>query len=509
MATFKPRASGLLVPKAYAEAYPSTRSSPKRRWLQTVQVDSRRVLTPAVLKTLRSQARIEFGRNGFVHGAIMDVANYLMGSNGIRPQWQTKDPGWAREMEWRWDNWLNICDIRRKLTGNQIFRSGSAEMDVDGDFGLVLTETGGGDGEAAGMAQIQTVRAHRIDDDRMGDRQTYNGVVEDRVGRTIGFQVVQGEGEKPRFISAASFILLGDPELSDWSRYPSAIAHGLNIIQDGTEVMDYVRDGVKARTARPFFHKTPTGEVDEDGDPLGDVEAVEVDNGDGTTSEIAFQDLIGGMIPKLGEGEEIVELGDQFPGQQVVPLLEFDRRDFACGYGVPLECIWKGDPGGPAQRFLISKFQRKIDARRGMVFVPMLRRLAGYFAAKEIKRGAMPANPDWWKISWRPTSKNLTIDIGREAEANRRDLLIGSRTLEEDVSEKGADWEEVREQTERETRDLLERAKRIATDYDIDLREALSLLSQRVSGSESLSINELLRPQQEPGESRATKPLRE
>lgn len=506
MATdFKARRSGLLVPKAYSDTYQGAKPSPKRKWLATVTTDSKRVLTPYVLRVLRSRARQEFANNGFVRGAFMDVARYLIGHNGIKPQWQTSDDGWNREMELRWANWLNICDIRRKLHGNQIFRAASVEMDCDGDFGIVLTETGGGDSESPGIAQIQTVRAHRIDDDRTSSRSSTAGVVEDSIGRTLGYNVIQGDSDKPRFIPAESFILLGDPELSDWSRYPSAIAHGLNLLQDGAETMGHIRDGIKTRTARPFFHKTPLGEVD-DIDPQGDTEEVEL--GDGVT--VTFQDMMSGMIPRLGEGEEIIELKDQFPGGHVIPLLEFDRRDFACGYGVPLETIWKGDLGGPAQRFFITKFQRRIDDRCGLVFVPhLLKRLAGYFASKEIKRGAMPSNPEWWKIRWRPTSPKVTIDIGREGENNRRDLLLGSRTLEKDTGEQGEDWQDVREQTEKELRDLLQRAKGISEEFGVDIREALSWLSQRSQGSESLSINQLLQPQTPPARSESAEPLDE
>src|SRR5690606_34699108 len=98
-------------------------------------------------------------------------------------------------------------------------------------------------------------------------------------------------------------------------------------------------------------------------------------------------------------------------------------------------------------------------------------------------------------------SPKVTIDIGREGENNRRDMLLGSRTLEKDTGEQGEDWQDVREQTEKELRDLLQRAKGISEEFGVDIREALSWMSQRSQGSESLSINQLLQPQAPPARS--------
>jgi capsid protein len=499
------RRSGLLVPRGFSQVVEAAQPSRRRRPKALIQKDSKKVLTGSVLRMLRSNAREIFINSGLVRGAFLDVARYLVGLDGIVPQAMTADPGWNQEIEYRWWNWLNIADLRRKMHLNQIVRSASVEMDIDGDFGMILTQTGGGDLESPGMLQLQTVRAHRIDDppEMRGKPNANVGVIEDRVGRVRGYQILNADGAKERVIPASSFILLGDPDLSDYSRYPSAITHGINTVQDSREIMGFVSDGIKNRTARAFWRKTPTGEVEE-----GEMDE-ELERGD-DLEPLALQDLLGGEIPILGPGEELHELGGDYPGNAVMPHLEFSYRDFATGYGTPLEVIWKGDLGGPAQRFFLGKFQRRVDERRGLVFVPhMLKKVYSAFVAMEVQRKAIRFREDWWKHRWVPTSPKVTIDMGREAQQNREDLLLGTRTLQEDAGERGLDWEELRDQVERETDDLVVRAKKLQKKHDITFEQALSLLSQRVSGSQYLNLTELLVPKEKPVPAKPAKPLKE
>lgn len=471
MDPYRKTKGGVLIPRGFSNTYEAVRYSRKRRWMPLVSKDSRDILTPSVLRVLRSHARQLYARSGLVRGAFRDVARYLIGHDGIRPQSMCSDTGWAREIEARWQNWLKIADIRRALHLNQIIRASSVEMDTDGDFGLILTETGGGN-EAPGMAQIQTVRAHRIED-AGSDNKSAAGVILDKRGRVLFYRVTEGEG-KFRDIPAQSFIMLGDPELSDWVRYPSAIAHGINVVVDGREIMDSVTTGIKTRASKAMVIKTPTGEADPDeyDTPEGE-EDPELPN-------LTLEEIQSGEIMRLGPGEEIQDMSQDFPGQHVMPIMEFQYREFAIGYGTPLEFVYKSDLGGPAQRFFLSKFQRRVDERRAQVYIPHLYfRLYGFFAAQEMKRGAMPFREDWWKVRFVPTSPKVTIDVGKEAKENREDILFGSRTLEEDAGERGLDWEELRDQGEREADDLITRAKRLAEKHNIDLALALSLLSRR------------------------------
>lgn len=472
MDSYRKLKSGLLVPKSFSGMYPATRPSRKRRWLQQIQTDSRDVLSSHVLRSLRSSARQLYAQSGLVRGAFRDVARYMIGHDGIRPQSLCSDQGWAQEAVMRWLNWLKIADVRRKLHMNQIVRASSIEMDTDGDFGIILTETGGGSMEAPGMAQIQTMRAHRIDDDG-GDENCIAGVVSDRDERTVAYRVRIRES-KYRDIPVSSFVLLGDPELSDWDRFPSAIAHGITTMVDSQEVMDAVTVGVKSRTSKAIVIQTPDGTVDED--DLYDNE----EEPSGDPDRLTLEEIQSGEIVRLGPGEEIKDISMDFPGQHVIPLMEFSYRDFALGYGVPLEVIYKGDLGSASQRFLLSKFQRRVDERRSMVLIPHLYyRLWSYFIAKEMKRKALRYHEDWWKVRFVPTSPKITIDVGREAQQNREDILLGTRTIDEDASERGMDWREIREQGHREADDLITRAKDLAAKHDIEFAIALSILSRR------------------------------
>jgi hypothetical protein len=59
-------------------------------------------------------------------------------------------------------------------------------------------------------------------------------------------------------------------------------------------------------------------------------------------------------------------------------------------------------------------------------------------------------------------------------------LLLGTESLANIVGKRGGDWFKLRQDIERESRDLLDRATALAKDYpDLGLQGALQLLSQR------------------------------
>jgi hypothetical protein len=85
--------------------------------------------------------------------------------------------------------------------------------------------------------------------------------------------------------------------------------------------------------------------------------------------------------------------------------------------------------------------------------------------AKAIKRKDLPAIPNWWLVRWQAPAK-ITVDLGREAQANRDDLKYGNRTLMVDAGEQGLHWkDDVRAQKDIETQDLLDRAVNLVTKY--------------------------------------------
>ncbi|MDB6172034.1 MAG: hypothetical protein JWL59_1345 [Chthoniobacteraceae bacterium] len=496
MSKFAQTSSGLFVPSNYvgSRTYEGARQTRHRKWMPTIAKDTNKTITPWVRTTLLSHGRNMYANSGLVGGAIDDVGRYMIGDDGVQPEPLTDDPAYNAEVKERWRNWCLIADYRRKLHLNKIAQLSSTSPDVDGDFFINLTETGGGN-ERGGMAQIQCIRGHRIGD-AVGSAacDTNDGVLEDRTGITVSYRLIDGEN-RDQFtdLPARSVVQVMDAIFSDQPRGLSAIARGINQIFDAREATQFELEALKNNSARSLVIKTPTGEVPDD--VLDD----ELNAGNGI-DDLTLEEIQSGEILRLGPGEEIQDVSNTRPGNNFVPYMEFNFRDFACGYGVPLEVIWKSDLGGPSQRFFLSKFQRRINARLALVTIPIFyRRIYIYWLAKEIKRKALPFRPDWYKVAFQPTSPKITIDIGREAQQDREDILLGTRTLSEDAGERGKDWREIRNQSEKETEDLIDRAQRLAEKKKISFEVALSLLSRRTPNGNL--------PQSEPAPVPANRPV--
>jgi hypothetical protein len=133
--------------------------------------------------------------------------------------------------------------------------------------------------------------------------------------------------------------------------------------------------------------------------------------------------------------------------------------------------------GGTPQRFVMRKAERKF-AKRAMQILRFIRRVRFFWAAMEIRRGALPYVEDWWKV--RPEfPATASVDIGREAQQNREDLRLGNRTLAQDAGEQGIDWREgIRLQRQIEAEDLIDRANAIAKKKGVSFELAMSLLYQ-------------------------------
>jgi len=183
------------------------------------------------------------------------------------------------------------------------------------------------------------------------------------------------------------------------------------------------------------------------------------------------------MVPRLKTGESIDSFASNRPNPTFQGFLEFLVRDVAVGLGVPVEFIWDTSKlSGATQRFVMAKASRAFEARQQLLISRLCDRVWRWVIAKGIKRGDLKDSPDWWRVSWQRPAR-ITVDVGREASANINDIRMGTRTIAEDAGERGVDWLEMRDQTEREANDLIERAKRLAESHEISLEFAVGLLS--------------------------------
>ncbi len=410
----------------------------------TVAQDSRQSMTPYARTRALSLGRWAYSNVGYVKGAIDAMARYSFGSVGLIPQAQTSDESWNTASESYFREACKIIDVTGRFTLSEMQRILSKAIDRDGDVGLVLTES------SNGFPQIQMIEGHRISSTGAKEEEKFfDGVKVNASGRPIAYRVSL-DSKTFQVIPATNFIHLYDADRCDQLRGITALIHALNDIQDLQEIIGFEKMGVKASLAPGLVHYTSGGE-----DKLM---PTTVSNG------ITYESLVGGMIPRLYEGEKLESFKSNRPTAGIEDFSKILIRNVALGMGLPVEFVY--DPssvGGAGVRLVVAQAQRRFEERQELFKTRLMGRIWGYTISKGIKRGELPKSSEWWKVAWQNPTK-ITVDAGRDATANRDDVRAGLRTYAEDFGERGMDWREQIEQAAREAAWI----KEMAAKYDVE-----------------------------------------
>ena len=456
-------------PLAFSGGYYQTGQSRERRFVPAVAADSKKTLTASARRQVLALARYLHANNGVVRGAVDDLTRYSIGS-GLTPQSQAGAQSDAFETYFR--EWCKIADATGRRSFSQMQQLASRRMDVDGDIGIILRTT------PTGFPQLQLVEGHSIGSDSE-DKGWQDGVKVSAAGRPVAYRVL-GPDDTTTDIPARDFILLAETERVDQQRGLSALAHALNHVRDISDILEFEKVGVKMGAAIGIAITTESGSVDEGASYIeGGAEV--------SAGGAPLETFEAGMVPRLRIGEKIESFASNRPNPSFTGFIEHLLRDVSVGLGLPFEFVWDSTKiGGATQRFVLAKAQRRFEQRQHYITQQLLDRVWGWVIAKGIQRGDLPKSKDWWRVRWQTPAK-ITVDVGREATANRDDLRMGMRTLAEDAGERGMDWQELREQNERETRDLFSRAKRIAAAEDVPFEQVLYFLQSRAPNPPTLN----------------------
>lgn len=467
---------GILVPLnfAFSRTYDAANYSRNRGWRQTIAADSKQTITPAVRTTLMSHGRYLSEVDGFVGGAIDETARYTI-ADGIYPLPLTGDTGLDRQLRNDFLEWANVADLRGVFHLFELAVMQSSTMDTDGDNFTVKTSTD--PGNPAGYPKIQLLRGHRVGGTGAKDEDAnfFDGVFNaPSTGAPQRYRVLDPEDPSQfQDLPASGVIHCFEGIHPEQIRGLSAIRRGMEGMFDARESMGFMHTKIKQDAARATVIRNSTGQVEDE------VYDEDVNQGAAVT-DLTYEQLCGGEIIRLGPGEEIQSVSGDNPGALFMPWMEFSKRNFATGYHLPLEFLWKCDVGSAAQRFLLRKAQRRFAARRNLLVIPKwFRQIYFYWLTRMMVRKAYKRVPNWYRVAWQVTSADLSIDAGRDSAAALNELRYGSRSLHEDAAERGRDWNDVRAEIDLEAADLVVRAKKMAAAQDITMELAIALLQMR------------------------------
>ena len=441
-----------LTPSAWQSGYDAANFSPSRgRVPGSAPRDARLDLTPSVRTELVRRSRYLYRNSGFVRELVSNMAIYSTG-DGIRPQAQSPDAQWNRQAEELFSRWAARCEITGRFSFEECQALSCRAMDIDGEVFVLKTR------DRLNQPRIQIIEAHRIADP---SGESIDGVVMDAAGAPIAYRVLQDDG-MARSIPASAILHLFEPESSSAVRNAPSIQHSINHILDEIELLALEKHAVKDNADVARILKTARGEIDEESSDFSIATSSTAQEPPSDPKQI--QKIIGGKLVALKPDESLDSFQSNRPSPTFTGFLNHLRRDSALGF-LPYEfAADSSSVGGAGVRLIVAKADRRFSYRQLVLITRLIEPVWAYVIGDAIASGALPAAPNWWKIS-ATTPRRITVDAGREAQQNRADVEMGLKTLSQSFGELGQDFEEEMRTRARNARYLID----LAAEFDIPL----------------------------------------
>jgi capsid protein len=400
-----------------------------------------------------SRVRWLYANVGFIKGFVINSAA-LVGS--LRAQSKALDNTWAAQAE--------AAFLQRTGSAMSFDRSGkfnfrTAQLMLtrqalrDGDVLTVLTES------KSGGAMFAFYEAHQLK--APSDTKDFRaGVRLDPEDRHVEYGLFR-EGQAVTKVDANRCIYFGEFASAGNRRAYPPLAHAVNHALDITETWANVKAAIKAASLFGVVRERESAATTKSRDGMPGTLA----RGTNPSAEGALDVASvwgAGQIPEMPAGHKMRILHDDRPSPNQMEFVNTLQTDIACGFGLPLEVIWKiSNLTGPGVRFVMEVASRWISLRQDAL-EDWCRRVWIYVIAKEMKAGRLPYPPEgieWWNVDFVP-ERDITIDQGRVGRQKMEEVRSGMSTFSQYHREQGRDWQESAIQRVREEkfhRDLCEK----------------------------------------------------
>jgi len=453
--------------------------------------------TPKAVRSYDRISNLSLARNlfticGDLGGAILQKSSWVVGPGSYTPVYTGTNSNWGDTVEtWLVEQFFPVCSVLgSNYPFNTILKLSSTALDVDGDTGLFLTSTKGG------FPQVGLVPAHRIGQRnnagetivQSGPFKGYrinDGVIVNDDGRPLAYRILGEKAEDDLDIAAQNLQLLLDPEFCDQWRGINKIARVATDWENQDEINDYLLRGAKLASSIGLKFKNESGDGSSEGVSglAGASEDTVI-----PTFQPGYMPINGGEIffLKAGIGEDIDTLKNETPSQNTEAFISRIQKKAMYAIGWPQELLDPSKIGGASVR-LVQDLVRRVIADRQDLIARRARLIVNYAVAKAMKEGILPTNNlDWYKWSF-TRGAALTVDNGNEQNALREGYKLGTNTLQDIASMRGVDWYEMRNQSQKETEDLITRAQALSKKYSLPFQVCLELLSQRSPNPQALA----------------------
>lgn len=436
--------------------YETANRSNARGWLPAANPrDEKHEMTLSTRRELVRKSRYHIKNSGLMREMVGDMAIYSVGP-GIRPQAQTDDPEWNRKAEEIYRRFSHRPDITGRFSMAECQRLICRATDNDGEMFVVKVR------DRNGRPRIQLIETHRVTDDGKGD--STDGLIFDEWGAPRAYCMELGESGKYRRVPAPSVMHIFEPEWVSAARSVPTMQHGLNHVQDESELLALEKRAVKDHSNISRIIKTEDGKVQTNTDFQVELPATTDDCA--VTSPKKLQKIIGGVIAAIKPNESIDSFESKRPSPTFTGFLEHLLR-VVCGGMLPYEFV--ADPskvGGASVRLITTKAGRRFELRQQTLIERFLIPTWGYIIGDAIDRGELEPVKDWYKVKFIPPKK-ITVDAGREGKENRADVQAGLKTIEEHFNEVGKDFEEEVRKRVQNAKFIMEESRKAGVPLDM------------------------------------------
>lgn len=389
-------------------------------------------------------------------------------------------------------NWLPFHDLNPDVgslaTMQQLRRLLVISAFRDGDVGVVLTESPEG-----GRPKLQLIPAHRI-----GARQTHTDIVQE--GRFEGARLIDGVIVDPATHRPLGYrVFTGDETLE--SAFVDIPVQSMRLFMSSMDfvgqlrgmsalggaafnffdVMEWEKNELLAQrvsSAITLIKKDESGEMDPTSAALG------IDQDPTNCEETEFyQEFKNGEIIHISPRESVDAFISNRPTSNQREFIQSAIRAALAYLGFSVDFAFDATKiGGASMRVVADQQKRRVEEIQTTLLEPCLKWYFGYAVAKATKNLLLPATADPFALRFMGR-KQITADRRYDSQVDLAEYRAGLRTLDETASLRGQDWKRMRDQQERETVDLLERAKRLAESFDITIEAAIAMIDDRVKPS--------------------------
>ncbi len=430
-----------------------------------------RDITPSVRLKLLDGSCDLVDNSPFFFGLTERMVTYVVGT-GIWPQSDSGNTEWDKRSDEQFLSDVEDCDVRGGVSWGTLQQQAYRTEIKQGDSGEILTN------DDAGNPKVLAVEGRDIGD-RWGlatSKDLFDGV---RIGsrcERLGYVLTSEDPLGTRTtipVSSEWFVHHFNPLRPGQLRGIPLLAAALNTGRDVHDILNLEKLAVKDASSKTDIIKTESGEFDpaEAYNAGGDT----LDGSDDEDRANYYRKVFGPEARYIKREDSWEAYKSDRPGPAWQGFMDFLSQTICLAARIPPSVLLQIKVGGADTRRDLAAAARVFEVEQ-LRLSGQWARVRNFFIQRRIEDGTLKNPPATWrKIAWQ-FPKAITVDAGREAQQDREDVRGAFMSEQEYQGRWGANWRKHRDQVELETRDKIQRAKKVAQEEDVPFDVALRML---------------------------------